>query len=126
MSETQDPQSTEGTPAPTAKGGSTAVWLALIVVLCCGLAIFKGCTGDSDGNSGALIACKHYVKDRLKSPGTADFSGLSMDGSGSRVTVSGDVDSQNSFGGVVRNSFTCTVSGSGDAWSLISLTGLTN
>ena len=58
---------------------------------------------------GAISACEDEVRTRLKSPGTADFSGSTAINDGAAWSVSGSVDSQNAFGGVVRNTFDCTV-----------------
>ncbi|WP_284536317.1 hypothetical protein [Nocardioides sp. T2.26MG-1] len=85
-----------------------------------------GCSAGSDdggGEAGAKDVCQQFVGKRLKSPGSADFSGETVtentDGS---WTVSGDVDSQNSFGGLVRNSYTCKVRHtSGADWRLVDL-----
>jgi len=63
-------------------------------------------TGDERG---AISACEDEVQARLKSPGTADFSGSTAINDGAEWSVSGSVDSQNAFGGDVRNTFDCTV-----------------
>ncbi|MBM4480812.1 DUF2510 domain-containing protein [Rhodococcus hoagii] len=62
-------------------------------------------------NSGiAEVACENAVKDRLKSPSTADFpdnnTRKNADGS---FQVRGVVDSDNSFGATTRSYFGCTV-----------------
>lgn len=88
-----------------------------------GYAAFGGNSGNSDGG-GAIVACHDRVESRLKSPGTASYSGESLSNDAGRWTLTGSVDSQNSFGGVVRNNFTCVATGSGDNWSIVSLTGL--
>jgi hypothetical protein len=79
--------------------------------------------GGGASKSGAEVACQNFVEARLKSPGTADFSGTDAFGTGDMWTVSGAVDSQNSFGGVVRTTYTCNVTHTtGDRWQLDSLT----
>lgn len=62
-------------------------------------------------SSEASSICKGFVKDRLKSPSTADFSAIDASvGSGIHAyVVTGAVDSQNSFGAMVRNSFRCAL-----------------
>jgi len=74
----------------------------------------------------ALTMCQQFVKDRLRSPKSADFPWAS-DG---RVTALGSgqyrirsyVDAQNAFGAEVRTNFTCTVQVSGgDRWRLVNL-----
>lgn len=76
----------------------------------------------------ARIICQDFVKDRLKSPGTADFSEENETGAYPTFTSTGAVDSQNAFGGVVRNNYSCTVTWhpTTEKWTLDDLTGLTN
>jgi hypothetical protein len=85
-----------------------------------------GANGGSEPSAyEAKSACKEFVERRLKAPSTADFE-MDASGTGDRWTVTGTVDSQNSFGGMVRNSFTCQVRYDGDQWVLEGLSGLTN
>lgn len=86
-----------------------------------------GCSTESDATRGieAESVCKDFVKDRLKSPGSAKFH-TDNTGSGTAFTVTGTVDSQNSFGALIRNNFTCRVHEVGDRWFLDDLTGLEN
>jgi len=80
---------------------------------------------------GAWVMCEAFVKDRLKSPASADFGGVfSGDyqdpnthavhlGDG-KYKCNGFVDSQNSFGGTVRSNFQLTVQHKGgDKWRLV-------
>lgn len=64
----------------------------------------------------AQVSCESAVKQLLKSPSTAEFSGwirvLNSDGT---YTVTGNVDAQNSFGAMLRSSFSCTVRDKGDS-----------
>ena len=66
---------------------------------------------DRYGNSkyDAIAAAEKYVKNNLKSPTSARFSGESATLSGSSWTVTGTVDAQNSFGATIRNSFRVTI-----------------
>lgn len=73
----------------------------------------------------AQNACEEFVEKRLKSPSTAEFD-TQVSGSDGAYTVTGTVDSQNSFGAMIRNDFNCEVHESGDQWVLDSLTGLDN
>lgn len=76
---------------------------------------------------GAYVMAEKFVKDRLKSPGSAKFPWVTSDevtkhlGDG-KYRVESYVDSQNSFGGLVRTKFVCVVeyAGSGN-WRLVSL-----
>ena len=74
----------------------------------------------------AASMCERFVADHLKSPSTAEFDSTAT-GGGDTWTVTGTVDSQNSFGAMVRNTYTChlTYEG-GDSWRLDSLSGLAN
>jgi hypothetical protein len=120
------------TPAPKkndAKVGLIAAGVIIVAVFgCVGLLAWNknGNPPDSDNGVGAERVCRDFVKDRLKSPSSAKFSGLAHDNSGTGFVVTGNVDSQNSFGAMVRNSFTCDVRLDGDTWRLTSLTGLEN
>lgn len=73
-----------------------------------------------DNKSMALVMAQGWVKDRLKSPGTADFGGVwggdfqrpddcvtVLDANTFRVR--GWVDAQNGFGATVRTDFNCKV-----------------
>ena len=99
-----------------------------------GVALAAGltaCSGQVDTSHDieyeAQDACHHYVEARLKSPGTADFSDEKIAGVGNHWTCTGNVDSQNSFGGVVRNAYSIEVEKRGDGrWYVVALTGLGN
>lgn len=117
----------------TSKTGGTsrvAIGCLILVVLGlggCGVLAIVGSNSDAGRENDAQVLCEQMVKDRLKSPASADFSGVTAtEGTGDTYTVAGAVDSQNSFGAKVRNSFSCTVrkQASGDGFDLVSLTGL--
>jgi hypothetical protein len=88
------------------------------------LTLLAACGGGGDSSSSGYMAevmCEGFVKDRLKSPSSAEFD-TSFTGSGPTYTVTGTVDSQNSFGAMVRNEFSCTVRHDGDGgWQLVQL-----
>ena len=74
----------------------------------------------------ATVVCKKFVKDRIKTPATADFGGFESGNKdiapGQSYTVSAYVDAQNSFGANVRNNFTCKVRyDGGGSFSLVNL-----
>lgn len=60
----------------------------------------------------AITACREFVTRELKAPATAKFPrDREMAVSGTNpFTVASSVDSQNSFGALIRSSFVCTVS----------------
>jgi len=77
----------------------------------------------------AYIMIEDFVKQRLKSPGTAEFPGV-LDGKIDHVTALGNqtyriisyVDAQNSFGAMIRTKFIGEIKQTSDVrWQLISL-----
>lgn len=104
------------------------MWKWAAVVLCVAL---LGCEpAPDDGTSyGARDACEQFVTKRLKSPGSAEFSGQTENNAGRIWTATGSVDSQNSFGGLVRNDYTCVaryLGGDDESYRLVSVDGLVN
>lgn len=97
-----------------------AIFLALIAICTVG-SLNPGRTPDG---LDAEKACQNFVRDRLKSPASAHFSGLARSGGGGSWTIAGDVDADNSFGAPVRSHFTCRVQLRDGYWYLQSLTGL--
>lgn len=69
---------------------------------------------DGGGEFGAQVACEDRVRGMLKSPGTARFGNPKRTEMGSSWLISGHVDSQNSFGGVVRSNYSCLAEYVGD------------
>lgn len=73
----------------------------------------------------AKLACERFVKDRLKAPATADFTGATAtqipDTKAFRVL--GAVDSENGFGAKIRTGYTCQTyySNNDDLWHLTDL-----
>lgn len=61
--------------------------------------------------------CKAEVSARLKSPSSAEWSGTQVTGIGP-FTIEGSVDSENSFGAMLRSSFVCEVTLVADSWRL--------
>ena len=79
----------------------------------------------------AYIHCQNHVKNRLKSPASADFPLLpdyAERMKNSAYIIQGYVDSQNGFGAMVRSNFTCGIKFTGgdparaSDWELASLT----
>ena len=123
---------------PKAKASSTNwfLWGCLVPTV----VVFVGClvslTGDKDkrteleqqhgSSTMAAIMCEDYVKQRLTSPGSADFASL-LSGEvridslgGGRYKVHSYVDAQNSFGALLRSQFVCRIAKvpGGDEWRL--------
>jgi hypothetical protein len=76
---------------------------------------------------GAYTICQQFLKERLKAPKTADFPfesyrDVTQDLGEGRYRVRSYVDSQNSFGAMIRTKYDCTVQWvSGDQWRLENL-----
>lgn len=88
--------------------------VALAAMLTC----LTGCGGSSEpydpNNEYELEAqCEGFVDGRLKAPATAEYD-LTAVTDGSGWTVTGTVDSQNSFGALVRNNVMCAIHFEGD------------
>lgn len=79
---------------------------------------------DDGDRYSAHAVCADFTRDRLKSPGSADFPeyndrGVTIRSVGRRYTVTSFVDSDNSFGASLRLQFTCIVTYNGDSsWNL--------
>ena len=89
-------------------------WIGLALLV--GLTACGGGDSESDLQYEAKDSCHEWVKEKLKSPATAEFSGDSVTGTGGDYAIAGNVDSQNGFGAVVRTAWTCTVRLDGDTW----------
>lgn len=111
--------------ARDAKRPSTQKWWAIggigaIAALAVVAAVVTGSGPDSPDAPTALEArnqCQEWAKERLKSPSTADFSGVTEESTGEGSwTISGDVDSENGFGASIRSTWTCNIRLDGDTW----------
>jgi hypothetical protein len=117
-------------PPPQTGSAKTGLIGCLIIVALvlggCGVLAMLGSGDSGPTDVDAKIMCERFVKDKLKSPGSAEFSEENAVEAGGAWTVSGAVDSQNSFGALVRNQFTCKVKPrtDGKTWDLVALTGL--
>lgn len=71
----------------------------------------------------ADIACREWVKQRLKAPTTATFpvEGRVRKTSVTDFTVESHVDSQNAFGAMLRMQYVCRGRHSDDNWSLVDI-----
>lgn len=84
-------------------------------------------TDTSGGEGMARVMCEKFVKERLKSPSSADFSETTSSGAEPEYVVSGAVDSENELGAAIRNEYRCLVRYTGnDRWELTELNGLEN
>ncbi|VXA93668.1 hypothetical protein [Citricoccus sp. K5] len=97
----------------TLVGCFAAFMVGLLLLLGGCMALMNGAFSDDDSDEPheglAIVSCERLVKDKLKAPSTAKFSGQSATGSGNSWTSTGTVESQNSFGAMVANRYTCSV-----------------
>jgi hypothetical protein len=100
------------------KIGRGIAWTVAVIV---GLSIIGSMLPKSDhadAYSAQRMCEEHFVKDQLLSPSSAKFSPDSETNTVSlgenRWTVTGYVDSQNAFGAMLRNRYSCTVRYLGD------------
>ncbi len=78
---------------------------------------------DTDPERAAESVCEEYVTDRLKAPASADFPGADrvVSSTADEWTVVASVDSENSFGAMIRTDYVCSVRDTGRSWDLVSL-----
>lgn len=98
--------------------GIGCVGMVVVMVLFFVWALSGG--GDSDParereleEFGAIDTCEGWVRDQLKAPSTAEFNDSQAIGAGP-WTVTGTVDAENSFGAMIRHSWTCEIRLDGD------------
>ncbi|GEM_PF-2626972 len=85
----------------------------------------KNAWKTSDNKSMAYLMCEDWVKNRLKSPSSAEFPGV-FDGkleniiqTNQRYSIRSYVDSQNSFGAMLRTNFHCVTTQTSEGnWEL--------
>lgn len=112
-------------------GKQTTLGCFILAALAAGIAgiavyVFSGDDTSDPTEDDAMVMCEEFVKKRIKSPGSAAFSGVTEtdrttlnDTQPWKFKIEGHVDSDNSFGASKRNTYTCTVSTKdGDQWTL--------
>lgn len=119
---TPPPINDAGKPAQKSGCGGCLLILAipvgLIALLVFVVSIFSGDPDPADEQAGlARIYCERAVEQRLTSPSTARFNHDRTVGS-NPFEVRGQVDSQNGFGATVRTGYGCTVTFTGDRYSV--------
>lgn len=126
---------------PTKSGNNAAAGCLTIIILMVliggAIAIFGGDDAELGGGPstediryGAFDVCTKFVKDQLKAQSTAEFPNeFEDDGEviitrdGNVWTVDSQVDSENSFGGMVTTPFVCVVRHTGGTgYRLVDLT----
>jgi len=76
----------------------------------------SGASDDTPSKYEVQAVCEEWVKKQLKAPGTAKFSDHATSGGPISWTVTGSVDAENSFGALLRSSWTCDIRLDGDTW----------
>lgn len=115
------PEDAPAEPQPSSNRWTIGILIAVVAVvgICVARVNSDSKPSAADEERDAQRACEEqFVPARLKAPATAKFSGVSVSGSGGTYAVTGSVDSQNSFGALIRSTFSCTVHSSGDKWVL--------
>lgn len=105
--------------------------LALVVIagLCAvgGVIVFGGDDKPvdvvvTDQSTNAEVMCEQFINKQLKAPATAKYPKPETSKDGATYTVKGGVDSENSFGALVRTPYTCVIRADGDdKWTLVNL-----
>lgn len=98
------------------KGMRSAVVAVVAAVALAGCSSTDSAPTESDKQADATSSCHKWVKEKLKAPATAEFSGDNVTGTGGDYTIVGNVDSENSFGANIRSVWMCTIKLDGDTW----------
>lgn len=92
-------------------------WIITGVVLVAALAVptafQKNDSGREATPSSSQESCEQSMIDQLKSPASARFGPAQVRQRGDEWIVAGSVDSQNSFGAMLRTNYVCTVNSNG-------------
>ncbi len=112
------------TPTGDATGmGKGCLWLVgVFAAILIGGWIWAAVFPEDDRGTdlGAIDACHQAVKERLKSPASAKFSNdRAAETAEGQWTVTGAVDSENSFGAMIRGTYSCQARYDGDESYLV-------
>lgn len=131
LSEVGRPSPQENQPPKKTSNNAAVGCLAIVVTILTVCTFLSRCNTNSTQHGqpdapdavGAWVACRGFVEDRLKAPGTAkwpwSYTEHVTDLGGGRYRIVAYVDSQNSFGAMLRTDFTAVVKWVGnDSWQL--------
>lgn len=111
-------------PAPPSRFPIGCLAMAAIPVVLISAAVISTSSDPADDRNNPILQqidaqryCQDEVSARLKAPSTAEFTNVDTSGMGP-FTVTGSVDSENSFGATLRATFTCHVTLVGGSWRL--------
>lgn len=124
MDEQPDPAAVDQPAPPARKRGAGWVVAGVVVIALCAIGFLARPDTGGDAEYSAKIACRDFVKQRLKAPATADFTDEVVNVDGQTYSVTGNVDAENSFGAKLRQTYTCVLEDAGSEWRLTALTGL--
>ncbi len=104
---------------------SKTLFVILLIAGVISIVIVSAVSKNAPDKASVVVIAEKAVKEKLKSPSTAEFSPMSettATKSGDTWTVSGWVDAQNSFGATMRNNYTVVIKFSGNSYEVISCT----
>lgn len=118
-----------GAPTSTPSNNRVGLGCAIVLMLAlggCFLMILTAPRSPEHDEISAWVMCEEFVKKSLRSPSSAEFPTYSnpavSDHGNGRYIVTSHVDSQNAFGAMLRNAFTCEIQWhDGDRWTLENL-----
>lgn len=102
----------QGDPSESKSSAKGCLWIVAALILLPAACIATTSGGGSKWEPTAFEArsiCEDWVKDRLKAPSSAKFTDGAESGGGGKYTISGSVDAQNSFGAMIRSTWTCDI-----------------
>jgi len=120
-----EPEQPERPLAEAPAKSKTPWWAYAVVAALVGIVAFiatrnphHSATPDEQKADAARACEEKFIPARLKAPASAKFSNVAVTTDGTSYRVQGLVDSQNSFGAMIRSTFTCVMHSSGDQWTL--------
>lgn len=89
------------------------VGVAILAIVIAMIVAYNHEKNPGDQSRPAVTTCQDHVRDRLKSPSSADFgeprSTFAAGDTADFYTVTGSVDAQNSFGAMLRSTYSCKI-----------------
>ncbi|WP_157544460.1 SHOCT domain-containing protein [Jonesia quinghaiensis] len=117
-------EATPTSPKPTEGEKPSGMWKWVVwPIAVIGAMAFFGSLGDDDSADDEVSdwevtsMCEQWVDKKLKAPSTAKYSDQVVKSAGIlKWEVTGAVDSENSFGAMIRNEWTCSIYLDGDTF----------
>lgn len=94
------------------------IGLPVLMFVGCSVLLVAGGDGSTrpPSNIPARNQCQDWVRDKLKAPATAEFTGTVGAPTSTGWSFTGQVDAENSFGGQVRAEWSCVIRSDGNLW----------